>query len=185
MVSFLAMVILTAKSIVHEKETGLRESMRLMGMKTYIYWLSWYIKTFALVLPSIVVIVVVFKIKLTTMEGGDRAIVEFSDTVLFALFLLLYVSSSITFTFMCTAFFKKANNAAAGAGIVWFLSFLPCVFVTVKFQSISLFTKTAIMLIVNLAMGEGIIFFVIRTVSNYFGNLNYLFILISIKCLPC
>lgn len=151
------MVILTAKSIVHEKETGLRESMRLMGMKTYIYWLSWYIKTFALVLPSIVVIVVVFKIKLTTVFG-DRAIVEFSVTALFALFLLLYVSSSITFTFMCTAFFKKANNAAAGAGIVWFLSFLPCVFVTTKFQTISLFTKTAIMLVVNLAMGQGIHF---------------------------
>ena len=40
--SFIFTVIITAKSIVHEKETGVKEAMKLMGMKTWIYWLSWY-----------------------------------------------------------------------------------------------------------------------------------------------
>ena len=39
--SFIYTVIITAKSIVHEKETGLKEAMKLMGMKPWIYWLSW------------------------------------------------------------------------------------------------------------------------------------------------
>lgn len=39
--SFIYTVIVTAKSIVHEKETGVKEAMKLMGMKTWVYWLSW------------------------------------------------------------------------------------------------------------------------------------------------
>lgn len=39
--SFIYTVIITAKSIVHEKETGIKEAMKLMGMKSWIYWLSW------------------------------------------------------------------------------------------------------------------------------------------------
>ncbi|CAF1092644.1 unnamed protein product, partial [Brachionus calyciflorus] len=38
--SFIFTVIFTAKSIVQEKETGLKEIMKLMGMKSHVYWLS-------------------------------------------------------------------------------------------------------------------------------------------------
>ena len=54
MLSFIFTVILTAKAIVYEKETGIKEAMKLMGMKMWIYWLSWYIKTFILLLPAVV-----------------------------------------------------------------------------------------------------------------------------------
>ena len=62
--SFTFTVILTAKEIVQEKETGLKEAMKLMGMKTWIYWLSWYIKTFVLLLPSLFLMIVAYNTKL-------------------------------------------------------------------------------------------------------------------------
>lgn len=112
MLSFVFTVIITAKSIVYEKETGLKEAMKLMGMKPWIYWLSWYIKTFVLLLPALVFMAVAFKVKLNVKYGGQAAIIDKTDPLLFTLFLLLYTSSSITFTFLCTTFFKKANSAA-------------------------------------------------------------------------
>lgn len=155
MLSFIVTVILTAKSIVYEKETGIKESMRLMGMKTWIYWLSWYIKTLSLILPSVIFMVIAYKIKLPLPNGNYGAIIQHSDPILFALFLFLYVSSSIVFMFMCTTFFKKANSAAAGAGIIWFLSYLPFIFIQERYEEMDLFTKLIVMLINNIAMSEG------------------------------
>jgi len=157
MLSFIVTIILTAKSIVYEKETGIKESMRLMGMKTWIYWLSWYVKTFVLVLPSVVFMAIAYKIKLPLPNGGTGAIIQNTDPILFTIFLLLYVSSSITFMFMCTTFFKKANNAAAGAGIIWFLSYLPFIFIQERYEDMDLFSKLIAMILNNLAMSEGYI----------------------------
>lgn len=156
MLSFIVTIILTAKSIVFEKETGIKESMRLMGMKSWIYWFSWYIKTFMLVLPSIVFMTISYKIKLPLPNGSTGSIIEKSDGFLFFIFLMLYASASITFMFMCTTFFKKANSAAAGAGVIWFVSYLPFIFIQMRYEEMSLLLKTVVMIVVNLCMSEGI-----------------------------
>ena len=44
----------------HEKETGIKEAMKLMGMSTWVYWLSWYIKTLLLILPSLTFMIVAY-----------------------------------------------------------------------------------------------------------------------------
>ncbi len=114
-ISFVFTVILTAKAIVYEKETGLKEAMKLMGMKPWIYWFSWYIKTFILLLPSLLIMIICYKIKLKLKTGQYASIIDKTDPFLFALFLFVYASSSISFIFLCTTFFKKANSAAAGS----------------------------------------------------------------------
>ena len=106
MLSFVFTVILTAKGIVYEKETGLKEAMQLMGMKPWVYWLSWYVKTLTILLPSLLFMVVAFKIKVGLKNGGEAAIIDKTSPFLLATFFLLYASSSITFTFLCTTFFK-------------------------------------------------------------------------------
>jgi len=68
--SFIFTVIFTAKSIVHEKESGIKEAMKLMGMKPWIYWLSWYLKTFILLLPSLLFMSIAYCIKLEVKGGG-------------------------------------------------------------------------------------------------------------------
>jgi ATP-binding cassette subfamily A (ABC1) protein 3 len=155
-ISFIITVILTAKAIVHEKETGIKEAMRLMGMKPWVYWLSWYIKTFTLLLPAVIFMIVAYKIKLDVDGGGRAAIIDNTDPVLFAVFLLLYVSSTITFTFLCTSFFKKANSAAAGAGIIFFLTYLPYIFISLRYETLGMATKILPLFLSNLAMSMGI-----------------------------
>lgn len=156
MLSFVFTVIITAKSIVYEKETGLKEAMKLMGMKSWIYWLSWYIKTYLLLLPSLIFMAIAFKIKINLKYGGQAAIIDKTDPFLFALFLLLYASSSITFMFLCTTFFKKANSAAAGTGIIWFLTYLPYIFISLRYERMTLTDKILALFLNNLAMSEGV-----------------------------
>lgn len=108
-ISFVFTVILTAKSIVYEKETGIKEAMKLMGMKTWVYWLSWYIKTFVILFPSVTFMIIAYKVKMNLNTGGTASIIDKTDPYLFALFMYLYASSSITFTFMTTSFFKKVK----------------------------------------------------------------------------
>lgn len=153
--SFVFTVIITAKQIVYEKETGLKEAMKLMGMKSWVYWLSWYIKTFILLLPSLIFMMIAYKIKIPLKDGSEASIIDRTNPVLFAIFLILYASSSITFTFLCTTFFKKANSAAAGAGIIWFFSYLPFIFISLRYEKMTLFMKIAACFVNNLGMAEG------------------------------
>jgi ATP-binding cassette subfamily A (ABC1) protein 3 len=156
MLSFIFTMIVTAKSIVHEKETGIKEAMRLMGMKSWIYWLSWYIKTFLMLVPSVLFMIVSYKWKIRLEAGNQAAIIDKTDPLLFTIFMFLYVSSSITFAFMCTGLFKKANSAAAGAGIIWFFSYLPYIFISLRYMKMNLFDKMLALFVNNLAMSEGI-----------------------------
>jgi hypothetical protein len=57
--SFTFTVILTVKEIVQEKETGIKEAMKLMGMSSWVYWLSWYIKMQILLIPSLIIMVII------------------------------------------------------------------------------------------------------------------------------
>ncbi len=153
--SFVFTVIITAKQIVYEKETGLKEAMKLMGMKPWVYWLSWYIKTFLLLLPALIFMVICYKIKVPIPDGAKASMINQTDTILFALFLVLYVSSSITFTFFCTTFFKKANSAAAGAGIIWFFSYMPFIFISLRYEKMTFTEKILACFVNNLGMAQG------------------------------
>ena len=140
----------------HEKETGIKEAMKLMGMSTWVYWLSWYIKTLLLILPSLTFMIVAYKLKCDLKYGGTAAIIDKTDPVLFAIFMFLYASSSITFTFLCTTFFKRANSAAAGAGVIWFFTYLPYIFISLRYEKMNMWEKCAALVLNNLALSEGI-----------------------------
>jgi ATP-binding cassette subfamily A (ABC1) protein 3 len=156
LVSFIFTSILTAKAIVHEKETGMKEAMKLMGMKAWIYWLSWYIRSLLLLIPGIIMMTISFKVKLDLNSGGTAAIINKTDAFIFILVLILYASSNTTFTFLTTCFFKKANAAAAGAGVLQFLTYLPFVFFSIKFDIMGYGEKIASSFINNVCMGYGI-----------------------------
>nr|APD26538.1 ATP-binding cassette transporter subfamily A member 3 X1 protein [Brachionus koreanus] len=156
MLSFIFTVVLTAKAIVAEKESGIKEGMKLMGMKPWIYWLSWYIKTMGILLPAIIFIVISFKTPLTVESGAKASIINKTDAFLFFLFLILYASSSVTLTFVCSTFFKKANSGAAGAGVIWFFSYLPYIFISLRYEKLTLGLKVISCFVNNLAMSLGI-----------------------------
>jgi ATP-binding cassette subfamily A (ABC1) protein 3 len=127
-----------------------------MGMKPWVYWLSWYLKTFAVLLPSLLFMSIAYCIKLTVKGGGVVGIVDKSNPFLFGLFLFTYASSTITFTFLCTTFFKKANQGAAGTGVIFFLTYLPFLFISLRYQALDFGTKILTCFINNLAMCNGL-----------------------------
>jgi ATP-binding cassette, subfamily A (ABC1), member 3 len=157
MLSFIFTVILTSKAIVYEKETGLKEAMKLMGMRLWIYWLSWLVKTLALLFPSLIFMIGAYKIKINLSTGGYAAIINYTNPFLFALFIFLYALNAIMFTFFSSTLFKKANSAAAGTGILWFFSYLPYIFISLRYSEMSLGLKLFSCLLPNLAMGQGVI----------------------------
>ena len=138
----------------------MKEAMKLMGMKTWIYWLSWYIKTMFLLLPGIFIMILCFKIKISNSNSNSNinkvAIMNETDTFMIFLILILYASSTITFTFLCTVFFNKANAAASGAGVIQFLTYLPFIYFSIRYDRISLLAKIASSFINNVCMGYGI-----------------------------
>jgi ATP-binding cassette subfamily A (ABC1) protein 3 len=157
LMSFIFTVIFTAKEIVQEKESGLKEAMKLMGMSSWVYWFSWYIKMQILLFPSLILMVISYKIKLPLRNlDSTAAIINKTDPVLFALFLFLYSSGFSTFTLVCSTLFKKSNNAAAGTGIIFFVSYMPNIIISLKYELISLTGKILLAFINNLAMSMGI-----------------------------
>ena len=167
MISLIYTVIVTAKYIGAEKESGMKEAMRLMGMKMWIYWLSWYIQTMVFLIPSIVLSVIGYNVQvpLSDGSGATAAILQHVDPTLFAVFMLLYASSSITFVFMCTTLFKKANSAAIFTGIIWFVTYLPYLFVSLQYEDFGLAAKIALCFINNMAMSLGFL-----VIGRFMGN---------------
>ena len=51
---------------------------------------------------------------------------------------------------------KKANSAAAGAGVIWFLSYLPYIFISLRYQNMNLVEKLLACFVNNLGMAEGL-----------------------------
>ena len=153
--SFMPTVILTTKAMVHEKETGLKEAMKLMGMKTWVYWLSWYIKTFIMLLPSMCLMVMCFKLKIPLKYGGRTAIVDKTETLILAILVFLYSSSLISFIIMSSTLFKKSNQAAAGTGIIYFLTYIPHIYISIKYEKLDFYSKSMASLVNNLALCLG------------------------------
>ena len=107
------------KGIVYEKETRLKEVMKVMGLGNSIHWIAWFITSFVILFSTSIVLA--FILKFGTVLSYSNVWV-----VLFVLF--SYVIPTITFCFLISVFFSKANIASAVAGIVFFLWYLPYTF---------------------------------------------------------
>jgi len=99
--------------------------------------------------------IIAYKIPITLKDGSKASIIDKTDPYLFALFLFIFTSSSITFTFLCTTFFKKANSAAAGAGVIWFFSYLPFIFISLRYEKMTVVDRLLACFVNNLGMAEG------------------------------
>jgi len=82
--------------------------MKLMGMKGWLHWASWYLKFSVFLLLSVAIITVFFHIKFGDEQSGDeRAIITYSDPTVTFVFLLLYALSVMTCSFAISTFFSK------------------------------------------------------------------------------
>jgi len=84
----------------------MQESMRLMGMKAWLHWMSWFFKYAVFMLISVSIMTILFHIKV-----NDAAVISYTHWSITFVFLLLYTLSIITFCFAISAFFSKGEPA--------------------------------------------------------------------------
>ncbi|XP_051877159.1 LOW QUALITY PROTEIN: phospholipid-transporting ATPase ABCA3 [Pristis pectinata] len=103
MLSFTYTALNVTKAIVLEKETKQKEYMKMMGLNNWLHWVAWFLKFFLFLVISVFLMTLLLCIKLL----NHRAVLQHSDPTLLFLFLLLFATSTISFSFMISVFFSK------------------------------------------------------------------------------
>lgn len=96
-------------NIVNDKEKKIKEGMKMMGLRDSAYWASWAAVYFVLI--TVVTIVV-------TLIAYLAQFYKNSNMFLFFLILELYGLSLISFSWLITPFFQKAQTAGGLASLI-------------------------------------------------------------------
>ncbi|KAJ9596524.1 hypothetical protein L9F63_012466, partial [Diploptera punctata] len=143
----------TVKVITMEKERQLKESMKIMGLPNWLHWTAWFLKSFLFLMITVVLIVILLKVP--WYQGSDLSVFTSSDASLLLAFYACFMIAVICFCFMVSVFFTKANLASLLAGLLWFLSYLPFMFLSEHYEDLSQAAKLASCLCSNSAMAFG------------------------------
>ncbi|XP_045462802.1 phospholipid-transporting ATPase ABCA1-like isoform X2 [Harmonia axyridis] len=118
------------KSVTYEKEKQLKESMKIMGLPTWLHWTAWFCKS---IVPYLIItIFLVIMMKYETRYGPTLL---YADCCLLFVFFILFLSAMITYSFALSVFFTKANRASALAGTIWVLTLIPYIMTRGENQS--------------------------------------------------
>ena len=147
-ISFIYTVSMISQTIVYEKEVRLKEVMKIMGLYNSVHWVAWFI-TYFIQLTAIMIIITLI------LHFGN--ILMHSDPFLIFFLLEIYSISTILFSFLLSVWYSKAKLAAACAGIVYFLSYVPCMYITIReevaVEIISIWFKLSASLLSTSAFG--------------------------------
>lgn len=153
LLSFIYPCINTVRFIAMEKEKQLKEAMKIMGLPNWLHWLGWFIKSMVFMMISITFIVILLKVP---MFKSSVSVFTYSNITTLWMFFFVYSISTTTYCFVLSVFFSRANTAAAVAGLVWFILYVPFMFTQQNYAQLSLFTKLVLCLSSNTAMAYGI-----------------------------
>ncbi|XP_013169431.1 PREDICTED: ATP-binding cassette sub-family A member 3-like isoform X2 [Papilio xuthus] len=144
------------RAVTVEKELQLKESMKIMGLPTWLHWTAWFCKQFLYLLFSTILIVVLLKVNWFTNEQGfnDYAVFTHTPWTVLFFFITLYLSCMIFFCFMISGMFSRGSSAALFAGVVWFLSYVPAVLLSLDFE-VSTAVQVLTCFSINTAMSYG------------------------------
>lgn len=150
LIAFLYNCINNIKYITVEKELQLKETMKIMGLPSYMHWLAWFTKCMMFQLVIITVLTVMFKIQMTK----GLAVFTHSNWLIVWIFFLLYSVAAVTYSFMFSTFFNKANIASIVGAIMWFVLLIPYNLIGQN-EDAALSAKLASSLLCNSGMGFG------------------------------
>lgn len=151
MLSFTYTSLTIIRAIVQEKEKKLKEYMRMMGLSSWLHWTAWFLLFFLFLLVTVSFMTLLFCVKVKK----DVAVLTHSDPSLVLVFLICFAISSISFSFMVSTFFSKANMAAAVGGCLYFFTYIPYFFVAPRYNWMTLSQKLLSCILSNVAMAMG------------------------------
>jgi len=102
-------------SLVYEKENGLREIMKMMGLKMWVYWLVTYF------FDLLLYVITTFLIILLGVALGFRYFILNSPVLIF-LFFFIWGNTMIALAFLLSVFFVKTRSAIIIGYIILILS---------------------------------------------------------------
>nr|XP_045609701.1 phospholipid-transporting ATPase ABCA3-like isoform X2 [Procambarus clarkii] len=144
------------KSVVYEKETGVRELVRLMGLDGWLVWLGWFLHSFLMILVVASIMTLLLKLKLKPLDDGSGflpPILAYSDPFFIWVLLVLYGVSSIAFCFVVATFFSKPTLATTLGILLWLTSFfIPRSIMEYDYNTLGLAPKIFSCLLPNIAI---------------------------------
>lgn len=163
MLAFIYPCISIVKNILFEKEKQIKEAMKIMGLQNWVLWTSWFVKCF--VFTQISIGLVVLFLKVPWYSTPNVSVLTYSDAGVIWLIFFVYGISIITFSFMLSTLFSKANSGGAVAAIIWFLAFAPYIIMVQDYRNLTVSQKLGSALLLNSAIG-----FAMRLVGVYEGT---------------
>ncbi|XP_049328129.1 phospholipid-transporting ATPase ABCA1 isoform X2 [Astyanax mexicanus] len=139
-------VALIVKGVVQEKEARLKETVRMMGLKSSTYWMSWTVSSFIPLSVSALLLTLILKY---------GKVLRYSDPSVIFVFLLVFCMATVMQCFFISVFFSRANLAAACGGLIYFLLYLPHVLCQAWRDVITFRAKLATSLLSCVAFGYG------------------------------
>ncbi|GCC24766.1 hypothetical protein chiPu_0003168 [Chiloscyllium punctatum] len=122
-ISWVYSVAMMIQHIVAEKEHRLKEVMKMMGLNNAVHWVAWFITGFVQLSISVTALTGILKYGKVLMH---------SDPFIIWLFLTIYGIATIMFCFLISVVYSKAKLASACGGIIYFLSYVPYMYVAIR-----------------------------------------------------
>ncbi|XP_037034194.1 ATP-binding cassette sub-family A member 3-like isoform X1 [Bradysia coprophila] len=138
--------------IAMEKEKQLKEAMKIMGLQSWLHWLSWFLRSMTMLIISVLFIMILIKIP---MFGSASAVFSNSNAFLLTTFFLVYCVNLTTLSFFVSTFFSKAKAAVTASSIIWYLSYLPYLMTHDKYDVMPGPLKVFLCIFPNTAMAYG------------------------------
>ncbi|VEN50108.1 unnamed protein product, partial [Callosobruchus maculatus] len=134
--------------MVLENERQLKEYMKIMGLTTTLYWMSWFLQVFFHMF--ILLAIYVTLVTLPIIKG--HAVFVLSSPSLILFFLMLWGAASITLTFIIAASIHSAVKASIVGVLIWLV---PLVIFPIIFEK-STSEQLAASLWSTIALGIGV-----------------------------
>lgn len=132
--------------IVYDRERQIEETMKVMGLKAGINWMSWFISNFIIMLIMAFIIVLFLKL---------GALMRFTDPVLLWVFLACFSLAVTMLCYLISVFFNRTTLAALTALMVYLISYLPYVLVISMGSSLLFWHKAVMALSCTTALSMG------------------------------
>ncbi|XP_034242493.1 phospholipid-transporting ATPase ABCA1-like isoform X2 [Thrips palmi] len=137
---------MAVKSIVYEKEQRIKETLGVMGLSNGVHWVGWFVDTFFIMFISLTCLALI-------LVYGK--VIEKSSFGVVWLYLLSFSVATLSFSFLMSVFFSRANVAAAAAGIIYFTTYMPYPLVVRFADMIPYWGFIGVSLVSNMAFGLG------------------------------
>ncbi|XP_066249197.1 phospholipid-transporting ATPase ABCA3-like [Euwallacea similis] len=157
--SFIVVCPAVLKRVVEEKYSGIKELMRMVGMKSWMLWFGWFIYSIIPMFFSVLLIVLIMKVDL--FQASYPAI-EYTNAGILIVFLMLYcITVTVNCFFLSTLFYKPTLATLVGL-LLWILSYFVPKYTLEGDANVSYSTSILLMVLPNMALHYGYM-----AVSNY------------------